>query len=86
MAAKREQNVQGDSYDSKEAEPRIQAFWEKDGVYRFDKKSKKKIYSIDTPPPTVSGSMHVGHAYSYTQQDIIARFKRMRGYNVFYPF
>ena len=82
----KEQKMQVDSYNPKEAEPRIQAFWEKEGVYRFDKKSKKKIYSIDTPPPTVSGSMHVGHAYSYTQQDVIARFKRMMGYNVFYPF
>ncbi len=79
-------SVSQDLYDPKEAEPRIQAFWEKGGIYKFDLKSKKKIYSIDTPPPTVSGKMHIGHAYSYTQQDVIARFKRMQGFNVFYPF
>ena len=75
-----------DNYDPKEAEPRLQKFWEKENIYKFDPKSTKKIFSIDTPPPTVSGKMHVGHAYSYTQQDVIARFKRMRGYNVFFPF
>ncbi len=61
-------------------------YWEKEKIYSFDKNSKKKIYSIDTPPPTVSGEMHIGHAFSYSQQDFIARYKRMRGFNVFYPF
>jgi len=73
-------------YDQKEAEPRIQKFWEKNKVYKFNQKSKAKIYSIDTPPPTVSGKMHIGHAASYSQEDFIVRFKRMRGFNVFYPF
>ena len=73
-------------YDSKEAEPRLQKFWEKTGVYKFDPRSKKKIFSIDTPPPTVSGAMHVGHSFSYTQQDAIVRYRRMKGFNVFYPF
>ncbi len=67
-------------------ENKWKAFWDKEKVYRFDMKSKKKIYSIDTPPPTVSGKMHMGHAFSYSQQDFIARYKRMRGFNVFYPF
>jgi len=75
-----------DSYDSKEAEPRMLKFWEKQKTYAFDMKRKGKIFSIDTPPPTVSGKMHIGHASSYTQFDVIARFKRMRGFNVFYPF
>ncbi len=59
--------------------------WEKIGLYRFEK-SSKPVFSIDTPPPTVSGRMHIGHAFSYPQQDFTARFKRMRGYNVFYPW
>jgi valyl-tRNA synthetase len=61
-------------------------YWQKEKIYAFDKNSKKKIYSIDTPPPTVSGEMHIGHAFSYSQQDFIARYKRMKGFNVFYPF
>lgn len=60
--------------------------WEGSGVYRFDRtKSREQIYSIDTPPPTVSGSLHVGHVFSYTHTDVIARFQRMRGKEVFYP-
>jgi len=75
-----------ESYDSKEAEPRIQKFWESENIYAFDKNSKKPVYSIDTPPPTVSGSLHIGHAFNFTQFDTIARFKRMSGNNVFFPF
>ena len=60
--------------------------WEADGTYRFDRsKTRDEIYSIDTPPPTVSGSLHVGHVFSYTHTDLIARFQRMRGKEVFYP-
>ena len=73
------------NFDFKKAEEKILKFWEKEKVYKFDTKSKKEIYSIDTPPPTVSGKMHIGHAFSYSQQDFIARFRRMNG-NVFYPF
>jgi len=62
------------------------ARWEADGTYRFDRQhSREEIYSIDTPPPTVSGSLHVGHVFSYTHTDLIARFQRMRGKIVFYP-
>ena len=61
-------------------------FWEKEQVYRFKLEKNKEIYSIDTPPPTLSGKMHIGHVFSYTQQDIIARYQRMKGKNVFYPF
>ncbi len=73
-------------YDPKEAESRWQKYWEENNVYKADVHTKKKVYSIDTPPPTVSGRMHIGHAFSYTQQDFLARYKRMRGYEVYYPF
>ena len=76
----------GEIVNLKDIEERWKKFWEKEGIYRFDPLSKKKIYSIDTPPPTVSGRMHIGHACSYSQQDFIARFMRMRGNNIFYPF
>jgi valyl-tRNA synthetase len=60
--------------------------WEQNGVFRFDRsKSRDEIYSIDTPPPTVSGSLHIGHCFSYTHTDLIARFQRMNGKEVFYP-
>jgi valyl-tRNA synthetase len=71
---------------TKEVEKKIRDFWEKEKIYKFDPKSKKKIYSVDTPPPTLSGEMHIGHACSYSQQDFIIRYKRMKGFNVFYPF
>ncbi|MBI5871692.1 valine--tRNA ligase [archaeon] len=73
-------------YNFKEAEERIRKFWDREKIYKFDQKSRKKIYSVDTPPPTVSGEMHIGHAFSYAQQDFIIRYKRMKGFNVFYPF
>jgi valyl-tRNA synthetase len=74
------------SYDPKVEEPKWQKFWEDQGVYKFDPESDKEIFSIDTPPPTVSGKMHMGHAFGNSQQDFIARFKRMRGFNVLQPF
>ncbi len=75
-----------DKYSYKDSEPKWVEFWEKEGVFTFEPKIKGEIYSIDTPPPTVSGKMHIGHAFSYTQEDIIARYKRLRGFNVFYPW
>lgn len=73
-------------YDAHEAEKKWQRYWEKNNIYKFDKDSEKDVYSIDTPPPTLSGKMHMGHAFSYIQADIIARYHRMKGKNVFYPF
>ncbi len=62
------------------------ARWEAEGTYRFDRsRGRDEVYSIDTPPPTVSGSLHVGHVFSYTHTDTIARYQRMRGREVFYP-
>ncbi|HEX8769730.1 MAG TPA: valine--tRNA ligase, partial [Acidimicrobiales bacterium] len=67
-------------------EDKWSARWEADGIYRFDRsKSRDAVYSIDTPPPTVSGSLHVGHVFSYTHTDTLARFHRMGGREVFYP-
>jgi valyl-tRNA synthetase len=67
-------------------EARWRARWEADGTYRFDRtKSRDEIFSIDTPPPTVSGTLHPGHVCSYTHTDFVARYQRMRGREVFYP-
>ncbi|MHA1907975.1 MAG: valine--tRNA ligase [Candidatus Thorarchaeota archaeon] len=66
-------------------EKRWREHWKKENTYAFDPKSKDEIYSIDTPPPTISGSLHIGHAFSYSQTEFLARFYRMCGYNVFYP-
>src|SRR5437762_8453172 len=61
-------------------------WWETAGTYRFDRsRTRDQIFAIDTPPPTVSGSLHVGHVMSYTHTDLVARFQRMRGKEVFYP-
>jgi valyl-tRNA synthetase len=60
--------------------------WKDEDTYAFDRtQPRENVYSIDTPPPTVSGSLHVGHVFSYTHADLIARFQRMRGKSVFYP-
>jgi valyl-tRNA synthetase len=75
----------GDEYNFKEAEEQIRQFWEKEKIYKF-KPGKGKIFSIDTPPPTVSGKMHIGHAFSYSQQDFVVRYRRMKGDTIFYPF
>ncbi len=72
-------------YNSAASEPQLQQQWEESDIYRFDLRSEAEIYSIDTPPPTVSGHLHLGHVYSYSHTDFIARFQRMNGRNVFYP-
>ena len=67
-------------------EAKWNAVWEAEGTYRFDPGARaREVFSIDTPPPTVSGSLHVGHVFSYTHTDVVARFQRMRGKAVFYP-
>ncbi|MFA5459569.1 MAG: class I tRNA ligase family protein, partial [Bacilli bacterium] len=72
-------------YPTNLAEKEIQKYWEKEQLYKFEK-DNRKIYSVDTPPPTISGKLHIGHIFSYTQAEIIVRFKRLLGYNIFYPF
>src|SRR4249919_801575 len=67
-------------------ESRWEQQWQADGTYRFDRsRERADVYSIDTPPPTVSGSLHVGHVFSFTHTDTMARYMRMQGKSVFYP-
>lgn len=75
-----------EKYDYLEVEPKMQQLWSENETYRFEENKRKKIFSVDTPPPTVSGSLHIGHVFSYTQAEIIARYHRMQGENVYYPF
>jgi valyl-tRNA synthetase len=72
-------------YDFHEAEPKLARLWAEARLYAFGAAGSNSIFSIDTPPPTVSGQLHIGHCYSYTQTDVIARYRRMRGDRVFYP-
>lgn len=84
-----QEKARSEEYNFKEAEARILKFWLDSKIYKFDRKkakTAKKIYSVDTPPPTVSGKMHIGHSCSYSQQDFAIRYHRMKGENVFYPF
>jgi valyl-tRNA synthetase len=73
-------------YNAIEIEKIWQEYWRDFNIYKYDFDSEKETFSIDTPPPTVSGSLHIGHIFSYTQAEMIARFQRMQGKNVFYPF
>src|SRR5580704_14145765 len=67
-------------------EEKWSARWEDTGTFRFDRSATRdQVYSIDTPPLTVSGSLHIGHVFSFTHTDTMARYQRMRGLQVFYP-
>lgn len=72
-------------YNSFEKEEKWLNYWKENKIYEF-KLDHREVYSIDTPPPTVNGKIHIGHIFSYSQAEMIARYKRIRGYNVFYPF
>lgn len=72
-------------YNALEKEEKWLNYWKENKIYEF-KPDQRKVYSIDTPPPTVSGKIHIGHIFSYSQAEMIARYKRISGYNVFYPF
>ncbi len=73
-------------FDAPEAEARWDAAWQASGIYRWEPDHpREETYVVDTPPPTASGSLHVGHVFSYTQADVMVRYKRMRGMNIFYP-
>ncbi|HEX3328204.1 MAG TPA: valine--tRNA ligase [Actinomycetota bacterium] len=69
-----------------ELEERWQSYWEERGIYRYDPaRGRDETFVVDTPPPTVSGVLHIGHCYSFTQTDLVVRYHRMRGENIFYP-
>ncbi|HOW60203.1 MAG TPA: valine--tRNA ligase [Candidatus Moranbacteria bacterium] len=74
-----------ESYIPQNRESYWQNFWENEKINRFDPDSIKPLFTIDTPPPTISGSLHLGHVFSYTQAEVIARFRRLAGFNVRYP-
>ncbi|MFP8872974.1 MAG: class I tRNA ligase family protein, partial [Myxococcota bacterium] len=73
-------------FESAAAEGRWEAEWHRKGIHRWDPdRPRAETFVVDTPPPTASGSLHVGHVFSYTQADVMVRFQRMRGMNIFYP-
>ena len=72
-------------YNAQEKEARWLNYWNENKIYKFIPDGRK-VFSIDTPPPTVNGKIHIGHIFSYSQTEMIARYKRLRGFNIFYPF
>ncbi|MDD4661704.1 MAG: valine--tRNA ligase [Candidatus Pacebacteria bacterium] len=72
--------------NSQEIEKKWQKYWEENNIYKYDETSQEEIYSVDTPPPTMSGKMHIGHASSYTHEDVVVRYERMKGKNIIFPF
>ncbi len=72
-------------YNAKEKEEKWLNYWKENKIYQF-KPDHREVFSIDTPPPTVNGKIHIGHVFSYSQTEMIARYKRLSGYNIFYPF
>ncbi|MCX8065655.1 MAG: valine--tRNA ligase [Candidatus Hydrogenedentes bacterium] len=74
------------NYEFKSIEEYWMAKWLEDGIYKWDSsKNREETFVVDTPPPTVSGSLHVGHMFSYSHQDFIVRYQRMKGKNIFFP-
>lgn len=74
-----------EKYEAHNQEAEIKDFWLKNEIYAFKPSNNTPLFSIDTPPPTVSGSLHIGHVFSYLHADFVARYKRMTGHNVYYP-
>ena len=72
-------------YHASEKEAKWLQYWKDKDIYGF-KPDQREVFSIDTPPPTVNGKIHIGHIFSYSQTEMLARYKRLRGYNIFYPF
>ena len=68
------------------SEIEIQKLWEEKQAFKFKGVDTRPIYSVDTPPPTVSGKLHVGHVFSFTQAEMIVRYHRLKGENIYYPF
>jgi valyl-tRNA synthetase len=75
-----------EAYNAQKKEGYWQKLWENEGINKFDPESSKELFTIDTPPLTISGALHLGHVYSYTTQaEVIARYRRLAGFNVRYP-
>ncbi|MFV0480018.1 MAG: valine--tRNA ligase [Anaerorhabdus sp.] len=72
-------------YEAQLKESKWLEYWKEKEIYKFQPDGRE-VFSIDTPPPTVSGKIHIGHIFSYSQAEMVARYKRLRGFNVFYPF
>ena len=86
MAQYKETKALDDKFNSAAIEERAVRFWEDSGIYAYDKTaSRDQTFVVDTPPPTVSGSLHIGHIFSYTQTDVMVRYNRMKGKSIFYP-
>ena len=74
------------NYNFYESEKKLQEFWQEQKIYLWDKdETRENSFVVDTPPPSVSGQLHIGHVYSYAQADFVVRFQRMIGKNIFYP-
>lgn len=87
MKIKSKEELLAAKYDPKIEEKNMQKFWDEEDIYAHDPlRDQSETYSIDTPPPTISGAMHMGHAFSYSQMDFYIRYQRMKGKNVFFPF
>lgn len=84
-SSKEKKMEQKERYDPFEKEKYWQNFWEREKVYEFDPEQSGPLFTIDAPPPTISGALHLGHIFSYVQAEVIARFKRMEGSNIRYP-
>jgi len=79
-------NQLAQKYNHKDIERKWQKIWQEKGTYNWEENlPREQTFVIDTPPPTVSGLLHMGHIFSYTQADFVARFQRMSGKTVFYP-
>ena len=73
-------------FEATRVEARWDEQWQASGVYHYDaSRSREETFVVDTPPPTASGSLHIGHVFSYTHADVVVRYKRMTGMNIFYP-
>jgi valyl-tRNA synthetase len=73
-------------FDAENVERELNERWQSEGLYHYDpSRPRDETFVVDTPPPTVSGNLHIGHVFSYTHTDVIVRYKRMRGLNIFYP-
>ena len=73
-------------FEAEVVEDKWDAAWQESGVYHYDlDRPREETFVVDTPPPTASGSLHIGHVFSYSQTDVVVRYKRMAGMNIFYP-